>query len=89
VDGSGFAGILGGVAALGEALADLSRDFPAAPDPRGTHALIVAAFDEGDVHREQLLLLPLTGGDPLLLGPPAEAIRNPAWSPDGAFIVFE
>ncbi|MEZ4319890.1 MAG: hypothetical protein R3F61_20435 [Myxococcota bacterium] len=61
--------------------------FPAAADPLGTHALIVRSVE--DPHAETLWLVPLDGGEPLQLGDPAQAVRNPAWAPDGSFIVYE
>lgn len=62
--------------------------YPAAADPRGTHALLVSAEEEGG-HRERLWLVDLEGGAPVALTPPAGRIRNPAWSPDGSWLVFE
>lgn len=63
--------------------------FPGAPDPRGTHALLVATEDDEDGHRETLWLASLDGSSPVRLAPPAGRIRNPAWSPDGAWVVVE
>lgn len=63
--------------------------FPAAPDPRGTDALIVSADDDPTGHREQLWRVPLAGGPPVALCPPAGVVRNPVWSPDGAWVVVE
>lgn len=63
--------------------------FPADPDPRGTHALLTSAEDSDRGHRETSWLAPLDGGPALQLGRPAGVIRNPCWSPDGNWIVFE
>jgi TolB protein len=63
--------------------------FPADADPRGTHALIVQAEDgPNGAHRETLWLAPLDGTAPAKLAA-AGALRNPAWTPDGAYVVFE
>jgi TolB protein len=67
-----------------------SGGFSGPADPRGQAALVICAI--GDVeadHQEQLRLVPLAGGEPRDLGPPARMLRNPAWAPDGAFLVFE
>lgn len=63
--------------------------FPADPDPRGRLALLVRTADGADGHREQLVAVDLASGAATDLTPPAGAVRNPAWSPDGAFVVFE
>lgn len=64
--------------------------YPAAADPQGTHALLVSAEDYQDrTHRERLWITPLDGGEPVALTPGAGKIRNPAWTADGAWIVFE
>lgn len=64
--------------------------FPGAGDPLGTHALVVSAEELADrTHREQLWLVPLDGGAPRTLTPPAGRIRNPSWGPAGAWVVFE
>jgi TolB protein len=62
--------------------------FPAAADPLGTHQLVVRSTE--DPHEESLWLVPLAGdGPPVALGFAAPIVRNPSWSPDGAFVVFE
>jgi TolB protein len=63
--------------------------YPGPADPQGTHALVVSAVDDEAGHRETLALVPLAGGAPLILAPPAEVLRQPSWSPDGTFLVFE
>jgi TolB protein len=63
--------------------------FPAAPDPLGTHALVIASRDDEQGHHETLTLIPLGEGDPIVLAPSAEMVRNPAFSPDGSWLVFE
>ena len=62
------------------------RLYPGPPDPLGTHALIIAVEEDGAGHRESAWLLPLDGGAPVLLAPPAPSIRSPAWSPDGQWL---
>lgn len=63
--------------------------FPGPADPQKTHALLVHAVGEGEAHLETLLLVPLTGGEPIQLGPTASAVRNPVWSADGSHIYYE
>ncbi len=63
--------------------------FPGPTDPRGTHALLISTTGGPEGHREQLWLAPLDGGDAHALCPPAGSVRNPAWSRDGASVVFE
>lgn len=63
--------------------------FPAEPDPRGTHALVISASEEPGGHLERLWLVSLRDGTKRLLAGPHGRIRNPAWSPDGAWLVFE
>jgi len=64
--------------------------FTGPADPLGRAALVICAL--GDVeadHTEQLRLAPLDGGPAVELGPPSRMVRNPAWAPDGSFVVFE
>jgi len=63
--------------------------FPAAADPEGTHALLIGSVDGPEGHQETLAIVPLAGGEARALAPPAQAVRNPAWSPDGQWLVFE
>jgi TolB protein len=65
--------------------------FPAGVDPKGTHALLVSADDRPEGHREALWLVEAggQGGAPRALVPEAERVRNPAWAPDGSFVVYE
>jgi TolB protein len=63
--------------------------FPGPPDPQGADALIVGVEDGPQGHRETLWRVPLDGSAPVRLAPPAGVIRNPAWAPDGSFVVFE
>lgn len=71
-------------------LAELpGTSFPAAPDPLGTHALVVTAEDGPRGHREGMWLIPLDGSPAAPFGPRSQRIRNPAWTADGQRIVFE
>lgn len=64
--------------------------FPGGADPQGTHALVLSAEDGPEFgHRERLWLVPLAGGEPAPLVPATERVRNPAWAPDGSFVVYE
>lgn len=69
----------------------LGAGFPAAADPLGRVALIVQSEGNEEAHQERLCVVSLTvaGGDCVPLAPAARFIRNPAWSPDGATLVFE
>src|SRR5690606_20323579 len=42
-----------------------------------------------DVHREQLRLVPLDGGEAVPLNAPRGRARNPSWSPGGDWFVVE
>jgi len=63
--------------------------FPGPADPRGTHLLLVSTEETPEGHRETLILQPRAGGEPVVLAPAAEMVRNPSFSPDGSFLVFE
>lgn len=64
--------------------------FPGPADPRGEAALIICSVGEVEAeHAEQLRLVPLGGGAPIDLGPPARMVRNPAWTRDGSAIAYE
>lgn len=75
------------------ATSELGPGFPAAPDPLGQVVLLVASEETAEGHRERLctVSLPPAGGEFVCaaLAPAAEFVRNPAWSPDGSFVVFE
>jgi Tol biopolymer transport system component len=64
-------------------------EFPAAPSPRGDAVLVVASAEHDGVHREQLRIVPLDNGEPVLLHPPRGRSRNPSWAPDGTWLVAE
>jgi Tol biopolymer transport system component len=64
-------------------------EFPAAPSPRGDALLVVASQEHEGVHREQLRIVPLAGGEPVALNAPRGRARNPSWARDGAWIVAE
>ncbi len=78
----------GGELVDGEALSGAT--FPAAPDPLGTHHLVVRSVEQP--HLESLWLVPndrSSGDSPVQLGFAAAMVRNPSWAPDGRFVVFE
>ena len=63
--------------------------YPGEPAPDGSGVLAIGV-DEGDGgHREALWWIPLDGGEPRVLTPPAGRIRAPSWSADGAWITCE
>jgi Tol biopolymer transport system component len=63
--------------------------FVGAADPQGTHAVAVSAEEGQAGHRETLWLVSLADGARTQLSPADLGVRSPAWSPDGAFLVFE
>ncbi len=65
------------------------KDFPAVPSPDGTALLLVATAEIGGAHVEQLRLVPLQGGAPVMVTEPRGRARNPSWSPDGRWLVAE
>ena len=77
----------GGAAARVPGLVDMT--YPGPPDPQQTHLVVVSAVDGDAGHRETLSIAPLAGGPVTALAPTAEVVRVPAWSPDGAWLVFE
>lgn len=64
-------------------------EFPAAPSPDGRALLIVAARQDGEIHREQLRLVPMDGSEAVSLHAPRGRARNPSWAPDGSWLVAE
>ncbi len=65
-------------------------DFPAAALPDGSALLIVSVEPTpGGATAEQLVLHPLDGGTPRRIGPRSARVRNPSWSLDGRWLVFE
>lgn len=64
-------------------------EFPASPAPDGRALLIVAAWQDGPLHLEQLRLVPLGGGETHALHAPRARARNPSWAPDGTWLVAE
>lgn len=64
-------------------------EFPAAPSPRGDALLVVASREHEGVHREQLQIQPLDGGEAVPLHAPRGRSRNPSWAPDGSWFVAE
>lgn len=65
--------------------------YPAAIDRAGT-TLAVIAVDEAEGHQERVQLFTLGDGPlaaPLWQSQPGAQVRNPSFSPDGRFLVFE
>ncbi|WP_257462097.1 LpqB family beta-propeller domain-containing protein [Archangium lipolyticum] len=64
-------------------------EYPIAPSPDGAAVMVVAAAQVGGLHVEQLRLVPLGGGEPVMLTEPRGRARNPSWAPDGRWFVAE
>jgi TolB protein len=69
--------------------------FPAAVSPDGRTLLLLSSdpSSQGKT-RDRFALVELDGsgevlGEPRFIGPEGAALRNPAWSPDGSYLVFE
>ena len=58
-------------------------------DPQGTHVLLVSSEDHAGEHIEQLWRVGLDSGEVQPLSDRASKVRNPRWSRDGSWIVFE
>lgn len=85
---------VGVVEASGGAISPLAvcpgAGFPAAPDPRGALVLAVCVDEPSEaLHTERLVVAPLGGGPATVLAGPARSLRNPTWTPDGAWVVYE
>ncbi|HZI13604.1 MAG TPA: LpqB family beta-propeller domain-containing protein [Myxococcus sp.] len=64
-------------------------EYPFAPSPDGAAVVVVAAAEVQEAHVEQLRLVPLGGGEPVMLTQPRSRARNPSWAPDGGWFVAE
>lgn len=66
--------------------------YPAAFTPDGGLLAAIAVEEEGEVHRERLQVYALRPGEPPALqwtSAPTSHVRNPDWSSDGRWLVFE
>lgn len=61
--------------------------YPGPIDPLN-EALLLISVDESHGHAERAWLVNKTAS-PTLLGPPANRLRNPSWSPDGQWLYVE
>ncbi len=64
-------------------------EYPIAASPDGAAMMVVAAAEVQGLHVEQLRLVPLGGGAPVMVTEPRGRARNPSWSPDGRWFVAE
>lgn len=68
----------------------VEASFPGPADPRGELALVVTSDEAAEGRSlQQLWAVPLRGGPPRSLAGPHGVVREPAWSPDGAWVVYE
>ncbi|ACY18885.1 TolB family protein [Haliangium ochraceum] len=68
---------------------DEGDEYPAAAIPGQDALLVIAARDLGDVHKEQLQLVRLSGERVGSLHAPRGRSRNPSVAPDGSWLVAE
>lgn len=63
--------------------------FPGPVDPAGTHVALIEVHEEAEGHRERLWLAELATASVVPLSEVAGRVRNPVWSSDGSWLVFE
>ncbi|QQR44890.1 PD40 domain-containing protein [Myxococcus xanthus] len=69
---------------------DEEDEYPGPLSPDGKSLLVIAATEEGGLHRQQMRVLPLDGKSPAVpLHPPRARARNASWAPDGTWLVAE